>query len=430
MAVDFSGLFYDAPKRPVDFSPLTDAGMAMGRGIADAGQAIGAGLIERARLKEAEARRLEDKRQFDAQRAARLMLAEQEMSAKLRDDKRMEAQNAETIRHRQVMEQQGATGLQLEAGRLDEQRRSQARMEQRERRMAEEAALARINREAMAKSTVGLAQEMATRGILTDQELAMKKLELQDADPVMIRQIADELRTKGDAARQRLVDDDLRKTGPKLLQKSLDEHAKTLKEAGITVDPEEFLQARQAAVQFGDSYASGKDLAAEFKALHGQIAKVGSKKVNGSSEPKLTLPSGKQVSDATGIAQGGTFEEMSKRQREALFALGRESAKDDPNWVTPATAIGFATLRKGEALNEEEVAAAVESVPILQENLAIQHANEIASINGWKAGGKAQAAPAQAAAAPVTIDSLKARAIAEGWTKEQFFEEARKAGIK
>jgi len=413
--VDFGGLFYRANPQQVDNTPTVQAGAVRGHAYADIGQSIASGLIQRAKMQE-------EKRQFDIQMTVRKALAhaqevkDQAIAAHQASQARMQAlRDFDTQQHQGVMESQGQQRINLEDQRYQTQQeqfaRTQGRLEMEQRRRSDEAAYKRLHQEAEAGAAKKLADEMLQRGDLTDQEHALASMQLDSGDPVQVRQVAQGMVAKSKVLDQRAIDDDLRKAGPKELLQTLTDKRKGIEEAGLKVDPEDFLEARALAVSFGRSHSSGPALAAEFKQLQAKMAGVGTPKAGKTGEAKIVLPSGTPIHDSIGLSKGGSFEDMSREQRQALYALGREQAQKDPAWAM--------TLVEG-----------VDPVQAKQnqENLSIRYGNDIATLNGWKPGGSQ--AVADQTAAPITIDTLKQKAISEGWTKERFFEEARKAGIK
>jgi len=427
MAVDFNGLFYQPRPAPVDNAPTVQAGAVRGNAYANIGQSIGSGLIQRAKMQE-------EKRQFDIQMTVRKALAhaqevkDQAIAAHQQSQERMQAlRDFDNQQHQGVMESQGQQRIALEDQRYQTQQqqfdRAQSRMEMDARQRSDEAAFARVHQEAEAGAAKKLADEMFQRGDLTDQEHALASMQLDSGDPVQVRRAAQGMVAKSKVMDQRAIDDDLRKVGPKELIQTLTDKRKGLEEAGIKVDPEQFLEARALAVSFARSHSSGPALASEFKQLQAKMAGVGTAKAGKSSEPKITLASGRQVADPTGLSKGGTFDRMTPAQQTTLLGLGAEEAQHDPNWPKPEAAIATAMLKKGSQLTQQEMADAIASVPTLQQNMAIEKANQIATTNGWTAGEQpAQQAsggdPAETLRAEVESGKIKTDAELEARAKE------------
>lgn len=429
--------FYQPAQTPFDFSPVERGGAAMGNAYANIGQAIGAGLIQRAKLQQAQ-----KKYDLDQNYKAALLAAAEHKTATAEAAARAKAQHDalkewDLQQHQGVMEQQGAQRISLEDQRYKAQQdqfaRTQTRLEGDSQRKQQAAAIKQAHVESMTGATSGLADEMLQRGDITDQEHALYKMQIQSGDPVMIHQVAHKMVAKSRVLDQAAIDEDLKKQGPKELIQMLTDQRKALDEAGVKIQPEEYLKARAMAVQFSRSHSKGPALAAEFKHLQEQMAGVGKQKPGSSGGPKVTTPTGRTVPDPTGLAKGGNFEDMTLPQREALTGLARKELHDTQRWPNVKDALAAAMTQKGSALDPDESAAVVEEVKRQQVLMTAQVGNEIAGMNGWAPAGQqpGQAAPAPALQNASGEDILRQEVQAGKITSDEELEKrAKELGVK
>lgn len=426
MATDFS--FFQAHPSGYDFRPLFEAGVAQGKGFADFGEQVASGLLERAKLREAEARRQESARQFNVEQITKGMLANaaiarenrlgaEQQSRDLLQEKRLNlaedretriAQKAQQEQDRMVAFQRAAsTGepasvmamvpfarTPTEYATLLSTAQSLADRKQK----AQDAANVKVQVDQLSTFGRGLAGELARRGVIEPGTQFLYEQSLQSGDLPTIRATVANLLKDQDQAMKIAKDDALRKGEPKRLSKEFDEVLKAEQDAGVKRDPQEVLAIRDRIEELGQSLNEGPELRRELTDVRKLIA--GRTKPPAGKPPvdKLNLPNGQGVEDVLGIAKGGRFDEMSPSQQQGLFALGRGYAQQhDPRWgiVEKATQV-----KLFQAKTPQAKADALEAGRVGLENLSLEAANNIAVINGWKAGGQAQPTPGAPAQSP------------------------------
>lgn len=421
MAVDFSGLFHK-PNVNVDFSPIERGGAAMGNAYASIGQSVAHGLITRAKLQE-------ERRQYDLQLAYKKTLQHAQDLRQQELDRHRAAVEARTEAHQGVMEQQGAERIGMEQQRIGQQDRAQGRLEMEARRRADEAAYKRIHLEAMAGSTQKLLDTVHERGDISDGEHMIGSQLIQSGDPAEIHKVATSIVEADKVKRQKLYDEDMRTRAPKELTKTLDEQRKAQKEAGINVDPESDLEVRRRIIDLGTSFATGKALEAEVEDVRKMIASPGKK--SGADSNTIALPSGEKIPAPPEFLKGGRVDDLiNDRKTLGWFqAAAQNSAQSDKRYPSEAALIQAASQGQGDAVLRQRA------------SIVHEHAEQLLSRYGWTRdeaqrgtsmpnGASKTMSDTTSPIGPVTIESLKAKAVAEGWSKEQFFEAARKAGIK